>query len=78
MKQTLDAIYENGVFRPLESPKISEGQKVKLTVETTLVSSPDDMLELAAQVYQGLSAEQIDEIEKIALARCDFFGVQSA
>lgn len=69
MKQTLDAIYENGVFRPLKSPKISEGQKVKLTVETNLVSSPDDMLELAAQVYQGLSAEQIDEIEKIALAR---------
>jgi predicted DNA-binding antitoxin AbrB/MazE fold protein len=78
MKQTLDAIYENGVFRPLESPKISEGQKVKLTVETTLVSSPDDMLELAAQVYQGLSAEQIDEIEKIALNRCDFFGEQSS
>jgi predicted DNA-binding antitoxin AbrB/MazE fold protein len=48
MKQTLDAIYENGVFRPLKSLKISEGQKVKLTVETTLVSSPDDMLELAA------------------------------
>ncbi|MBW4499450.1 MAG: antitoxin family protein [Scytonema hyalinum WJT4-NPBG1] len=35
MQQTLDAIYENGVFRPLKSLKISEGQKVKLTAFVT-------------------------------------------
>ncbi|HAA28862.1 MAG TPA: hypothetical protein DCE56_15730 [Cyanobacteria bacterium UBA8553] len=67
MKQTLEAIYENGVFRPLKSLKLSEGQQVWLMVETNLERTPEDMLNLAAQVYQGLSDEQVDEIEQIAL-----------
>jgi len=74
MKKTLAAIYENGVFRPLKSPEISEGQQVRLIVEIPSVPTPEEMIELAAQVYQGLAAEQIDEIEKIALERHDFFG----
>ena len=67
IKQTLEAIYENGVFRPLKSLKLSEGQQVWLMVETNLERTPEDMLNLAAQVYQGLSDEQVDEIEQIAL-----------
>ncbi len=74
MKQTLEAIYENGVFRPLKSLKLSEGQQVWLMVETNLEWTPEDMLNLAAQVYQGLATEQVDEIEHIALNRRNFFG----
>jgi predicted DNA-binding antitoxin AbrB/MazE fold protein len=74
MKQTLEAIYENGVFRPLKSLKLSEGQQVWLMVETNLEWTPEDMLNLAAQVYQGLPTEQVDEIEQIALNRRNFFG----
>jgi len=73
MKQTLEAIYEKGVFKPLKRPEISEGQQVRLTVETPSEWIPEDMLELAAQVYQGLSDKQIDEIEQIALNRRNFF-----
>ncbi|MBO1350471.1 MAG: hypothetical protein EBE86_025235 [Hormoscilla sp. GUM202] len=51
---------------------ISEGKQVRLTVETS--SDTTDLLELAAQVYQGLSEEEIDEIEQIALNRSDFWG----
>lgn len=78
MKQTINAIYENGVFRPLKSPKISEGQQVRLIVEATSDPTPEELLELAAQVYQGLSAEQIDEIEQIALNRRVLFGEKTA
>jgi len=53
----------------LKTPEISEGQQVRLIVETTSEATPEDLLELAAQVYQGLSAEQVDEIEQIALHR---------
>ena len=74
MKRTLDAIYENGVFKPLERPEISEGQQVQLIVETPSEWTPEDLLDLAAQVYQDLSDKQIDEIEQIALSRHDFFG----
>lgn len=53
----------------MKTPEISEGQQVRLIVETTSEATPEDLLELAAQVYQGLSAEQVDEIEQIALHR---------
>ncbi|MDP6115524.1 MAG: antitoxin family protein [Planctomycetota bacterium] len=36
MKQTLDAVYENGVFRPLSTPRIEDGQPVHLELETQL------------------------------------------
>jgi predicted DNA-binding antitoxin AbrB/MazE fold protein len=69
MKQTLDAIYENGVFRPLTSPEIPDGQPVKLIVQIAYEVTPDDMLQLAARVYEGLPVEDIDEIENIALGK---------
>jgi len=73
-KETLEAIYENAVFRPLKLPKITEGQQVRLIVEETSRMRTEDILNLAAQVYQGLSEEEIAEIEKIALDRRNFFG----
>lgn len=73
MSETLDAIYENGVFKPLKRPKISEGQQVRLIVEPTEERCPEDVLELAGQVYQGLTDKQVDEIEHIALNRRAFF-----
>ena len=78
MKETIDAIYEKGVFRPLKPPTIFDGLKVRLEVEILPESSPDDLLELAAQVYDGLSNEQIDEIEQIALDCRDLFGDRSS
>ena len=32
MQHNIDAIYENGVFRPLQCPDIPEGKKVRLTI----------------------------------------------
>ncbi|MBM4047813.1 MAG: DUF104 domain-containing protein, partial [Planctomycetes bacterium] len=34
MKYTLEAVYENGIFRPLRPPELPEGQQVRLMVET--------------------------------------------
>lgn len=73
MSETLEAIYENGVFKPVKAPRISEGQHVRLTVETAPETTPEELLKLAAEVYQGLSDRQIHEIEAIALNRTDFF-----
>ncbi len=72
--ETIEAVYEHGGFRPV-SPvdmMIPEGQKVRLVVE--IVEKPDDILELAAQVYEGLSEDQIDAIEEHTRRREDFFG----
>lgn len=76
MKLAIDAIYENGTFRPIQREllKLSDGQQVRITVED---ESEPDVLRLAARVYEGLSSEEIDEIERIALNRGDFFGGRS-
>lgn len=66
MTQIYEAIYENGLFRPLASlaTELTEGQRVRLVVETDPAS---DILALAAQVYAGLSEKQVDAVEEIAL-----------
>jgi predicted DNA-binding antitoxin AbrB/MazE fold protein len=73
MTQTVEAIYQNGSFRLVQPEDISlrEGQNVRLTIETE--DNKDDVLALAAEVYEGLSEEEINEVEEIALDRNDFF-----
>jgi predicted DNA-binding antitoxin AbrB/MazE fold protein len=72
--ETLEAIFEHGIFRLVQPPSLPlrDGQRVRLVVETE--ESPDAILALAARVYEGLSPEDIAEIEQIALQRQDFFG----
>lgn len=74
MQQIVKAVYENGIFRPLKIPELSEGQEVQLIIESKNKIQPNQMLQLAAEVYQGLSDEEIEDIETTALDRQDFFG----
>lgn len=56
--ETVEAVYERGSFR-LVAPadlKLSEGQKVRLVVEP--IEQPEDILALAAQVYEGLTDDE--------------------
>ena len=73
MKKTVDAIYQHGVFTPLKPLKIRDGEAVRLTIETALETKTEDLMSLAAQVYEDLTAEEIDEVEQIALRRQEFF-----
>lgn len=75
MIQTIEAVYQNGIFKPVTplEENFSEGETVELTVKNKKLS-PDEMLKLASQVYEGLSEDEIEEIEKIALDRSNFFG----
>jgi predicted DNA-binding antitoxin AbrB/MazE fold protein len=77
MKQTVEAIYEHGVFRPLQAPGVPEGQRVRLTVEAPPAESVDELLDLAAASYAGLSDEEITSVEEIACRRGDIFGERS-
>ena len=68
----MDAVYQDGVFRPVSSPELPEGERVRLTVERVAQSTPDDILRLASQVYEGLSQQDIDEVEDMARHRALF------
>ena len=73
MTQTIEAIYQNGIFKPLQpvSEEIKEGKKVRMTLES---DDLNPIMKLAENFYEGLSEEDIDEIEKIALDRSNFWG----
>lgn len=71
MAKTLEAIFENGVFKPVTSPDIPEHKKVTLIIEEAHEESLD-ILSLASKVYSGLKAEDIEDIEKLATDRINF------
>jgi predicted DNA-binding antitoxin AbrB/MazE fold protein len=72
VSQTIKVVYENGVFRPLSPPElpIEEGEQMAVTLEHKL--SPKEITELAASVFDGLTKEEIKEIEDIMLDRSAF------
>ena len=72
MDYILEAIYENGVFKPIESLKLPEHQRVMITIQLPPVENPDEELESWRQVYAGLSDSDILQIESIALDRSHF------
>ena len=70
--QKIEAVFQNGTFHPVHPivAHIGEGQRVQLVVE---VEDKPNIKELAASVYAGLSEEEIDDVERIALDRSNFF-----
>ena len=72
MTKIIEAIYENGVFRPLQPETVAfqEGQIVRLKIAA---ETEPESLQLAARVYEGLSKEEINDIERIALDRGNSF-----
>ncbi len=72
MKTSVEAIFEDGVFKPVKPPALPDGQRVQITVETITRHAPDEVLRIAADVYHGLSASEIEEIEEMARRRVFF------
>lgn len=70
MSTIIDAVFEGGKFRPIESPttNLAEGSRVRLTVDV-LPSQGADVVSVATQVFDGLSKRDIDEIEAIAIGQ---------
>jgi len=73
MQHAIDAIDENGMFRPLRRERlaITERKRVRITIDD---EGDYGALRLAASVYDGLSEGEITEMEGIALDRRSFFG----
>ncbi len=73
MRQTIKARYHDGVLQPLEPLALADDAEVQVTVDTDLALGTDEILRRAAQVYQGLTADEIKQVESIALDRQHFF-----
>ena len=73
MRQTIKARYHDGVLQPLEPLALADEAEVQITVETATSVSVEDILQQAARVYQGFTAEEVGQVEAIALDRQHFF-----
>jgi predicted DNA-binding antitoxin AbrB/MazE fold protein len=73
--ETAEAIYEGGVLRPLCDLHLREGEHVTLTVEREDRArlTPEEMLELLGSVYDGLTKEEIAEVESHFKRPLDMF-----
>jgi predicted DNA-binding antitoxin AbrB/MazE fold protein len=73
MRQTIKARYHDGILQPLEPLALANDAEVQVTVETAVPVSVEDILRRAADVYQGLTNQEIAQVEAIALDRRHFF-----
>jgi predicted DNA-binding antitoxin AbrB/MazE fold protein len=73
MTRVLEAVYEDGVLKPLVDPGLPEHQRVILEIRVASESSPESLLTEWHRVYEGLSESEVEEVEAIALDRGHFF-----
>ena len=79
-----EATYEGDVLRLRQPLPLNKQQRVWVIVmptseeapSTDETRSPDEILALAAQVYEGLSPEEVADIERLALDRSHFFSTR--
>jgi predicted DNA-binding antitoxin AbrB/MazE fold protein len=69
MSYAIEAVFEEGVFKPLQPVQLTEGQRAVLSVGLHHPSAGDAASELDAwqQVCAGLLPEDLAVVEQIAL-----------
>lgn len=72
MERIVDAIYEQGMLKPLETLGLPEHQQVRITIHELDIESPDKQLDAWHSVYDGLTDEEISQTEALAFDRRHF------
>jgi predicted DNA-binding antitoxin AbrB/MazE fold protein len=67
--KTLEAVYEDGVLKPLADPGLADHQRVIVDIHLPRVQDAESELGAWRRVYEGLSESDIAEVEAIALTR---------
>ena len=70
MTKIIDAIYEDGVLKPLEPINIKEHTRVRLIIEVgeSRKKKAEEILALARESCEGLSEEELSIIESARLS----------
>ena len=71
MSKTIEAIYENGVLKPLDQVPLKEHQRVTLILQDARPVS-EDILDLASRVFKNFSKKDVQELDAIILDRSHF------
>ena len=75
MSQVIDAIYEEGVLKPLEPLNLREHARVRIQIsmEEELRQRAEEILALARASCEGLSEEELAIMESAKLDGTHFF-----
>jgi predicted DNA-binding antitoxin AbrB/MazE fold protein len=68
VSKAVEAIFEQGVFKPVTPLSLPEHKKVMLYIEEEHEET-QDIFSLSSEVYNDLSPEDINDVEDIALDR---------
>ncbi len=71
-KHAFEAIFEDGVLKPLQNPGLAEHHRFSVQVQELDGRDPSSELASWHEVYQGLSEDEVAEIEAMALDRSRF------
>ena len=63
--EPFEAVYEHGILKPLKSLDLQEHQRVIITVHIPQPENPGEAMQEWEMVYQGLSEQDIVELERI-------------
>ncbi len=78
MSRTIEAVFENGVFKPLQPVKLEDGQRVQVYLpyepEFGTDADPETKLRQTQELFAGLSEKEASEIERLILDRCSSRG----
>jgi predicted DNA-binding antitoxin AbrB/MazE fold protein len=72
MKQIVDAVYENGVFRPLSPLDLPSGERVRVEIDVKPQVDVNAIVSQFREVYAGLTPDEIAELEAVILDRSSF------
>ena len=77
MSQHLKAVYEHGVFRPLEPVRLQEHQEVTLVLETTEdeggAAEEKPIWEVAEDLVRDIPKEALDSVPRDGAAQHDHY-----
>jgi predicted DNA-binding antitoxin AbrB/MazE fold protein len=77
MSQHLKAVYEHGVFRPLEPVRLQEHQEVTLVLETTedegCAAEEKPIWEVAEDLVRDIPKEALDSVPVDGAAQHDHY-----
>ena len=76
MEHVLEAVYSEGVLKPLEKLDLAENQRVRIVLSVPDTQDVEQALQAWHEVYGGLPADEVAAIEKVILDRRHFVNRQ--
>jgi predicted DNA-binding antitoxin AbrB/MazE fold protein len=77
MKQHFEAVYENGVLRPLEPLQLRDSEKVTVTIHARFTESADEWLDTDLRIEAEKNADPAVTLQEVRAALATIKGAMA-